>query len=156
LNLNPNSAEYGNPVEDVARISLGNAHRLRGAIASAQGDQSSALDSMGQAIQNLEMVRPTFEESVRQHESYRRYLAQLYEYLGEAYQWQGYIFELQQDYPQALENYDKALDAYAQCIAQGDPNLTSDLIIQNDIVGGLCQPYYQDTKEIYDNLKGTQ
>lgn len=156
LELKPEAAEYGNPVQDVAVLSLGNAYRLQGSLASDQGDQVSALASLEKAIQTLESVRPVFEESVRQHESYRRYLAQVYEYLGETYQWQGYIFELNQDYARALDSYDKALTAYSKCIAQGDPDITSDLIIQNDIVSGLCQPYYQQTKEIYDALKGAQ
>ena len=156
LELKPDSEEYGNPIQDVARSALGNAYRLKGSLASDLGDQASALDSLEQAIQTLEMVRPVFEQSVQQHESYRRYLAQVYEHLGEAYEWQGYIFELEQDYPKALGSYEKALAAYSECIAQGDPSLTSDLIIQNDIVGQFCQPYHQQTKEIYDALKGAQ
>jgi tetratricopeptide (TPR) repeat protein len=156
LELRPEAEEYGNPVQEVALLSLGNAYRLQGSLASDQGDQVAALASLEKALQTLEQVRPAFEESVHQHESYRRYLAQVYEYLGETYQWQGYIFELGQDYPRALESYDKALAAYTECIAQGDPDITSDLIIQNDIVGGLCQPYYQQTKEVYDALKGAQ
>jgi len=156
LDLKPNSEEYGTPLQDTAVLSLANAYRLKGSVASVQGNQEAALDWMDQAIQTLEMVRPAFEESVQQHESYRRYLTEVYEYLGETYQWRGYIFELKQDPARALESYEKALAAYTQCIAQGDPDLTSDLIIQSHIVGQFCQPYYQQTKESYDALKGAQ
>lgn len=156
LDLKPDSEEYGNPIQDVALLSLGNAYRLKGSLASDQGDQEAALASMEQAIQTLEGVRPAFEEAVHEHESYRRYLAQVYEYLGDTFYWQGYIYEKQLDYPRAIESYEKALAAYSECIAQGDPSITADLIIQNDIVGQLCQPKHQQTKEIYDALKGAQ
>lgn len=154
LELKPDPEEYGNPVEDVARLALGNAYRLKGAIAYIQGDATSALDSLDQAIQTLEEVLLAFETSTQEHESYRRYLTQTYEYLGEAYQWKGEAFELAQDYPQALAAYQKSLDFYSQCIAQG--NNTADLIIQNEIVHLLCEPYYEETKKIYDNFKGEQ
>ena len=154
LELKPDPEQYGNPVEEVARLALGNAYRLKGAIAVNQGDAASALDSLDQAIQTLEQVLPVFETSTQEHESYRRYLTQTYEYLGEAYQWQGIAFELAQNYPQALAAYQKSLDFYSQCIAQG--NNTADLIIQNDIIHLLCEPYYEETKKIYDNLNGEQ
>ena len=154
LKLNPTQAEYGAPLHDIAVLSLGNAYRLKGSVESVQGDQDAALASIQQALQTLEAVRPAFEKSVQQHESYRRYLTEVYEYFGETYQWQGYIFELKKDSAHALESYDKALAAFNQCIAQGDPKLTSDLIIQNHIVGQFCKPYYEQTKKSYEALKG--
>ena len=38
LDLKPDSAEYGNPVEEVARLALGNAYRLQGTIYFLEGD----------------------------------------------------------------------------------------------------------------------
>jgi tetratricopeptide (TPR) repeat protein len=154
LKLKPDPEQYGNPVEDVARLALGNSYRLQGVIAVSQGDTASALQSLDQAIQTLEAVQPVFEASAQEHESYRRYLAQTYEYLGAAYQWQGHAFELTMDFPRALAAYQKSLDAYNQCIAQAE--ITADLIIQNDIVGQRCQPSYEETKATFDDLNGEQ
>lgn len=150
LDLNPKPEEYGNPVQEVAQSALGNAYRLKGAIAANQGDFASALDSVDLAIQSLEKVRPQFEAAVLQHESYRRYLTQVYEQLGVAYQLQGHIFQQQLDYAQALESYTRSLSFYSECIAQG-PSL--DLIIQNDIIGKSCKPNSQTTKKALDNVK---
>ncbi len=52
------------PVEDVARLALGNAYRLKGTILLAQGDVDSALKAFDDAIQYLETSRPIFEASV--------------------------------------------------------------------------------------------
>jgi tetratricopeptide (TPR) repeat protein len=150
LDLKPDPEEYGIPLQEVAQSALGNAYRLKGAIAYNRGDHVSALDSVEQAIQQLEAVRPVFEAAVRDHESYRRYLTQVYEQLGVAYELQGKIFEHELNYPQALESYTKSLNFYSECIAQGP---SSDLIIQNDIIGKYCQPYSQTTKEALDNVK---
>ena len=154
LELKPDPEQYGNPVEDVARLALGNAYRLKGAIAVTQGDATSALDALDQAIQTLEEVRPVFETSTQEHESYRRYLAQTYEYLGDAYQGQGLVFEQVSDLPQLLASYEQSLYFYNQCIAQSKNS--PDLIIQKEIVGLRCQPKYQETKVRYDNFKGEQ
>ncbi|MGE5071837.1 MAG: tetratricopeptide repeat protein [Anaerolineae bacterium] len=152
--LKPDAAAYGNPVEEVALLSLGNAYRLKGVLETSEGDQAAANASLAKAAEMLESVRPKFEQLARDHEAYRRYLAQAYEYLGETYQWQGYVAQVQQDTAAALEGYRKSLEAYSQCIAQGDPKLTSDLIIQNEIVGKFCKPYSQDTQQSYDALSG--
>jgi tetratricopeptide (TPR) repeat protein len=149
LDLDPDSGEYGNPVQEVAQLGLGNAYRLMGVFLSSQKDYSSALDYLDKATQTLEMVRPVFEESAQVHESHRRYLAQNYEYLGEAYEWQGFLYVLNMDFERALESYSKALFYYDECITEG--NESSDLIIQNDIVGKYCRPYYAITKELYDD-----
>ncbi len=154
VNLNPDAKEYGNPVLDVALMSLGDAYRLQGVLQSDEGNQNAALRSLEQAAELLAQVRPAFEQATAQHETYRRYLAQAYEFAGETYQWQGYVFALQKDTASALASYRKSLDAYHQCIAQGDPKITSDLIIQNDIVAKFCQPYLQDTQQAYDSLNG--
>jgi len=151
LDMNPDPTEYGNPVEDVARLGLGNAYRLNGAILTSQKDYHSALDSLNWAIQTLEDVRPVFEKSAQDHEAHHRYLAQNYEYLGEAYEWQGYTQALNKDFDQSLESYNNSLDYYNKCIAEG--KATPDLIIQDEIVKLYCKPNYEVTKEMHDSVK---
>ncbi len=154
VNLKPDSKQYGNPVLEVAQMSLGDAYRLQGILQSDEGDQAAALRSLEQAAAILEQVRPALKQAAAQHATYARYLAQAYEFAGETYQWQGYVFALQKDTPSAVASYRKSIEAYQQCIAQGDPKLTSDLIIQNDIVAKFCKPYLQDTQQAFDSLNG--
>jgi tetratricopeptide (TPR) repeat protein len=154
LDLNPDSAEYGNPVSEVARLALGNAYRLKGAISVAAGDNEAGAESIQKAIDLLEPLVPVFEASAKQHESHRRYLAQAYEYLGLAYQWQGALLEGNQAYGEALEAYQKSLAAFDGCIAQAENAL--DLVIQTDIVENRCQPYLLQTQGIFNELKGEQ
>jgi tetratricopeptide (TPR) repeat protein len=154
LELKPNAQQYGNPVEEVARLALGNGHRLRGTILYQQGDVDSALHAFEEAIRYLEASRPVFEASVSEHESYRRYLAQTYEYLGTLYQWQGNALEAKQDYDQALASYQKAIEAFNQCISQGENS--PDLVIQNDIVEKTCRPTLEEVQQTYKELTGGQ
>ena len=137
LDLKPDDQQYGIPVDDVARLALGNAYRLKGTILLAQGNADSALKAFDDAIQYLETSRPIFEASILEHKSYRRYLAQTYEYMGTVYQWQGSALETKQDYPSALDAYQKSINAFDQCISQGD--ISPDLVIQNDIVEKICR-----------------
>ncbi len=152
LDLKPDSQQYGIPVEDVARLALGNAYRLKGIILLTQGDADSALKAFDEAIQYLETSRPIFEASTLEHESYRRYLAQTYEYIGAVYQWQGSAFETKQDYQSALAAYQKSINAFDQCISQGDNS--PDLVIQNDIIEKICKPNLEQTQQTYNELIG--
>jgi tetratricopeptide (TPR) repeat protein len=154
LELKPDSKEYGNPVEDVARLGLGNAYRLQGTIFLLQRNMDSAQKAFDQGIELLETSRPVFEASVAEHESYRRYLAQTYEYLGVAHQWQGQTFDTVQDYDSALSAYKKSIDAFNQCILQGENS--PDLVIQNDIVQKTCQPTLEEVQKTYNELSGGQ
>ena len=144
------SQPYGTPDADLARLALGNAYRQKGAILLYQEDVTSALMAFDEGIRYLDLIRPAFETSIPEHESYRRYLALTYEYLGTAYQWQGLAFERAQDYEQAIDSYRHALDAFKQCISQRD--LTDDLVIQNDIVSQFCQPNLEEVQQIYNEL----
>ncbi|HEX2995026.1 MAG TPA: tetratricopeptide repeat protein, partial [Anaerolineales bacterium] len=154
LELKPDSKQYGNPVEDVAQLALGNTYRLRGVVALLNGDTDSALKDFDQAIQFIETSRPIFEASIPEHESYRRYLAQAYEYLGSTYQWQGQAFDTAQQYDQALTAYQKSIEAFDGCIAQGEGS--SDLVIQNEIVEKICKPNLEQTRQTYNELTGGQ
>jgi len=154
LELKPDPQQYGNPVEEVARLALGNAYQLKGRILLAQREADSALKAFDEAIQYLETSRPIFEASAVEHESYRRYLAQTYEYLGTVYEWQGNALEAKQAYEQALAAYRKSIDSFNQCISQGDHSL--DRVIQKDIVEKICQPGLKETQKTYDELIGGQ
>ncbi len=150
LELKPDPQQYGNPVEDVARLGLGNANRLKGRILLVQGDVDSALDAFENAIQLLGTSQPIFEASVPAHQSYRRYLVQTYEYLGTVYQWQGQALETKQDYEGALMAYKKSIDVFGQCISQG--GLSDDLVIQDDIIKISCQPKLEEVQQRYNEL----
>src|SRR6266508_5054001 len=154
LELKPDPTQYGNPVEDVARLALGNAYRAKATIYLLQGDTDSALQTFDEAIQLLETTRPIFEAAIPEHESYRRYLAQAHEYFGVAYQWQGITFDTAQDYDSALSAYQKSIDAFNQCILQGEH--APDLVIQDDIVGKTCRPTLEEVQKTYNELSGVQ
>jgi tetratricopeptide (TPR) repeat protein len=154
LELKPDPAEYGVPIEDVARLGLGNAYQLQGRISLLQGDVDSALQAFDTSIQFLEDARPVFESAADEHASYRRYLTQAYEYLGTVHLWQGLAFETAQDYDSALTAYEASINAFDQCIAQA--NGSPDLVIQNEIVEKNCRPTLEKVQQIYDELKGGQ
>jgi tetratricopeptide (TPR) repeat protein len=154
LALKPDPEHYGNPVEDVARLGLGNAYRQKGVISVINGNTDSALIAFDEAIPLLEASRPVFEAATSEHESYRRYLTQAYEYLGSAYRWQGLALETAQAYDEALTAYQKSIEAFNQCIAQGEASV--DLVIQSDIVEKICQPNLEETQQRYNELVGGQ
>ena len=153
LDLNPTAADYGNPVADVARMALGNAYRQQGTTAYLQGDNPGALKSYEQALVTLEAARRSFEGSVKEDESHRRYLTQVYEYLGETYQWQGLASEVAFDFPAAIQSYQQSLASYQLCKAQAES--TPDNIVQ-DIVKRYCQPRAAEIQNLYDTLIGEQ
>ena len=153
LDLNPATADYGNPVVDVARMALGNAYRQQGTTAYLQGDNPAALKSLEQALAVLEDVRGAFEATVKEDESHRRYLTQVYEYLGETYQWQGLASEIAFDYPAAIQSYQQSLASFKLCNAQAENS--PDQIVQ-DIVGRYCQPRTIEIQNLYDTLIGEQ
>jgi tetratricopeptide (TPR) repeat protein len=154
LELKPDLAEYGIPIEDVARLGLGNAYQLQGRISLLQGDVDSALQSFDTSIQFLEDARPVFESAADEHASYRRYLTQAYEYLGTVYLWQGLAFETAQDYESALTAYEASISAFDQCIAQAEGS--PDLVIRDEIVEKNCRPTLEKVQQTYDELKGGQ
>ncbi len=154
LALNPTFDQYGLPVAEVTQMAMANAYRLQGTAYALVGQVDAAQESLAQAIQIGEAVRPALEAIASQQETSRRYLAQAYEWLGEAYQWQGYAYELVFDDEQAAKSYQAAVDSYAECIQQADQS--PDLIIQNEIVQLYCQPYRDEAQSSLDQLSGGQ
>ena len=154
LDMNPADEQYGNPVKQVAMMGLGNAYRLTGDIVSYQGDIPAAQTAFEKSVESLEAARSFFENAVDSDPALQRYLAQTYEYLGKTHQLQGYIFELKFDYPSASTAYQQALDHFQACVEQSES--TSDLIIQDEIVGLYCQPYAEETQTRIETLSGGQ
>lgn len=138
------------PIENIARSYQGNAYRQKGSVLLYVGYVDSALKAFDEAIQRLETSRSNFEAALPEHESYRRYLAQVYEYLGTVYQWQGSAFEAKQDNAAALASYQKSIDTFSLCISQADNS--PDLVIQDDIVKKYCQPKLEEIQQRYDEL----
>ena len=143
------AAETGLPIESIARLGSGNSIRLMGEIQQRRGDSSLALESFDRSIAELQQTVPEFLENPQP-----RYLAQAYEYLGSAYQWKGYSLEVVGDYENSLQAYQRSLEYYDQCIAQAET--TQDLIISNEIVGGICAPNRSAVQEAINNLAGGQ
>lgn len=150
LELKTDPVQSGNPFEDITRLSLGNAFRQKGSILLYEGEVDSALTAFDESIHLLEISRSNFEASLSEHESYRRYLAQVYEYLGTVYQWQGSAFEAKLDNAAALASYQKSIDAFNLCVSQADAS--PDLVIQDDIVKKYCQPKLEEIQQRYDEL----
>jgi hypothetical protein len=150
LELKTDPVQSGNPLENITRLSLGNAFRQKGSILLYEGEVDSALTAFDESIHLLEISRSNFETSLSEHESYRRYLAQVYEYLGTVYQWQGSAFEAKLDNAAALASYQKSIDAFNLCVSQADAS--PDLVIQDDIVKKYCQPKLEEIQQRYDEL----
>jgi len=136
----------------LAQLALGNAYQQKGAILYYQQDYDSALNAFDAAAQTLETVRTTLTTSVREHESYRRYLVQSSEYLATAYQWLGNTYAAKLDYDNAFSAYQSSIETFGQCISDGQDS--PDLIIQNDVIAKYCQPKQEEIQQLYDELKG--
>jgi len=147
LAANAPPAEYGVPVDLVARLGLGTTFRLQGEINQYLGQADQAEQAIQQSVQTLEALVTAFQQ-----QKLERYLALTYETLGTAYQWQGYLQELKTDYPHSLESYQQAAKNFDQCIELGKSS--PDLIIKNDYAAMLCVPYRKDIQNKIDNLSG--
>jgi tetratricopeptide (TPR) repeat protein len=134
------TAEYGVPVQDIARLGLGDARLLRGVALQENGQTELAGMTIRQAIQMLDQTLPDFRAR-----ELSRYLAQNYQFLGSAYQWSGYLSQLAGDYPTAIQAYQQANKQLNACV--GMSKSSSDRIIKSDIVENYCQPMLQQTEQ---------
>jgi len=139
--------EYGVPIQDIARLGLGNMWLLRGIALQENGQTGPAGTAFLEAIKNLRLTLPTFQAP-----GLSRFLAQNYQFLGSAYQWSGYMSELAGDTPAAIEAYRQATEQLNACVGIGKSS--SDRIIQSDIVEDNCQPMLQQTEERLKILEG--
>ena len=147
LQMQASPEEYGVPVQDIARLGLGDAQLARGIALQQDGQSESAGKTYRQAIQTLNDTLPAFEFP---HLS--RYLAQNHQFLGNAYQWYGNLSESALDYPTALQAYQQAVGQLDACIALG--KTSSDRVIQSEIVEANCVPLRQETEERLQVLQG--
>jgi tetratricopeptide (TPR) repeat protein len=154
LELQVDSAEYGVPVEDIARLGLGDVQVTLGIALQgyAQSDPTSeafeqAVQIFNQAVETLNATLPAFQAP-----GLSRYLAQNYQILGIAYQSSGYLADLAGDPSAAMQAYRQAIEQFDACIALGEGS--SDRIIKFDIVEGICLPLLQQTEERLQILHG--
>jgi len=138
---------YGIPIDEFARLGLGNADLLRGIALLAHGDTAQAGGALGSAVETLSATLPAFDGP-----GLGRYQAQNRQFLGDAYQWSGYLHELGQDYPSALKDYQSSLEQFDACLALAAGS--SDRVIQTDIAAGNCQPMRQYIQERLKLLQG--
>ena len=141
------TAEYGVPVQDIARLGLGNVWLLRGVALQASGQDEQARAALQTAIKDLEQVLPAFQSP-----ELSRYLAQNRQFLGNAYQWSGYVSDVAGDYPTAIKSYEQAALQFNACISMS--KTSADRIIKSDIVEDNCQPMLQQTEQRLKVLKG--
>ncbi len=138
LDIDPNL--YGVPVQDIARLGLGDSQVTRGALLEASAQNDAASVAFNNAVHTLEATVPAFQSP-----GLSRYLAQNYQFLGSAYQNLGYLAFLKGDASTATTEYQKAIEQFDACIALGANS--NDRVIQNDIIAANCQPLRQQTED---------
>jgi tetratricopeptide (TPR) repeat protein len=147
LELDSDPAAYGVPVQDIARLGLGNARLLRGIALQAHGELVPARVALDESVRLLQETLPAFQDP-----ALTRYLAQNRHALGRAYQWSGNLYEREFDFPAAIEAYQLAMEQLDACIALGESS--TDRVIQSDIVAANCEPDRQFTVARLDALSG--
>jgi tetratricopeptide (TPR) repeat protein len=154
LELKVDSAEYGVPMDYIARLSLGDVQVTRGRALQgyinydpANEDFNQAAQMFNQAIQTLKDTLPAF-----QARSLSRYLAQNHLFLGMAYRSSGYLAFKAGDPSTARQDYQKAIEQFDACIALGKN--TNDRVIQSESIGTVCLSWRQDTEELLQALEG--
>jgi tetratricopeptide (TPR) repeat protein len=154
LELKVDPEEYGVPVEDIARLGLGDVQVSRGIalqeyshfdLGSAAFEQSVQI--FNRAIQTLTGTLPAFQAP-----SLIRYLAQNHQFLGSAYQNSGFLVSLAGDSSAALQAYKQAIEQFDACIALGEN--TTDRVIQVEIVATNCLADRRETEELMQALNG--
>jgi len=141
------SAQYGVPIPDIARLGLGNVWLLRGVALQASGQTERAGVALQTAIQDLQQVLPVFQSP-----ELSRYLAQNRQFLGNAYQWSGYLSDVAGDYPAAIKAYEQATLQFNACIDLS--NTSADRIIKSDVAEDNCKPMLEQTQQRLKVLKG--
>jgi tetratricopeptide (TPR) repeat protein len=149
IDLQPDPAVYGVPVESIARQGLGISFRLKGETSYWSGDLEQAAELLEQAIATLQSIVAPFEATDQE-----RYLLHTYNNLGDAFYWRAFLYFMQENYPESLNHYQNALEAYDTCIARGQSS--PDEVIQADIVAAHCIPFRGEVQKFIDSLKGDQ
>jgi tetratricopeptide (TPR) repeat protein len=154
LQLGVDAAEYGVPVQDFARLGLGDVQLTRGIALQGYALYDPSTEAFSQAVhmfdQAAEMLNATL--SAFQAPSLSRSLAQNHQFLGKAYQSSGYLAYLAGDPATAMEAYQRAIEQFDACIALGEN--TTDRVIQSEIIEANCLPGRQETEELLQALSG--
>jgi tetratricopeptide (TPR) repeat protein len=152
--LKVDPAEYGIPIEDIARLSLADVQRTRGIalLGYTNYDPNNeafdqAVELFDQAIQTLRDTLPAFQAP-----NLSRYLAQNVQFLGSAYKNSGYLAYLGGDPSAAMQAYQKAIEQLDACIALGEN--TTDRVIRVEIVENNCQVDRQETEKLIELISG--
>jgi hypothetical protein len=159
LELKVNSSEYGVPVEDIARLGLGDVQVARGialqgyALYDPESEAfEQAVQMFDQAVETLKATLPAFQAS-----GLSRYLAQNHKVLGNAYQSSGNLADIADDPSAALQAYQKSIQQFDACIALGENS--TDRVIQSEseiseISDANCLALRQKSEELMQALDG--
>jgi tetratricopeptide (TPR) repeat protein len=129
----PQLEAYGVPVNHIAQLGQGIAHRILAEVAFEQGDADRAQQEIERGIAIME----TAESGLDEVQDYRL-RAQLYQIMGTLYEWQAFLLAGQDEAGRrvALQN---AANAYEQCRQQGE-QFPFDTYMVEAIIEPLCIP----------------
>jgi hypothetical protein len=147
LQLAVDPVDYGVPVQDLARLSLGNARLLRGVVLRGFSQNVQGSETLLQAEEMLKATLPAFQAP-----GLSRYLAQNHMFLGSTYQNSGDLASLSGDPSAAMQNYKLSIEQFDACIALGENS--TDRILQSEIVAANCLPGRQKSEELLQVLSG--
>jgi len=154
LQLEIDSAEYGVPVEDIARLGLGDVQVSRGIALWGYANSDPGREEFQEAIQMFDQSVETLKATLPafQAPGLNRYLTLNHQVLGTAYHNSGYLADLAGDPSAALQAYQQAIEQFDACIALGENS--ADRVIQVEIVEANCLPLRQATEELMQLLSG--
>ena len=154
LELQVDSAEYGVPVEDIARLGLGDVQVTLGIALQGYAQSDPTSEAFEQAVEMLDQAVETLNATLSafQAPGLSRYLAQNHQFLGSAYQYSGYLAGLAGDPSAAMQAYQQAIEQFDACIALGEDS--TDRVIQAEIIEANCLPLRQQTEEFLQILQG--
>jgi hypothetical protein len=154
LELKVDSAEYGVPMGDIARLSLGDVQVSRGIALQGYAQYDPASEAFEQAMQMFNQAIVTLNDTLPafQAPNLSRYLALNHQALGSAYQNSGYLADLAGDSSAARQAYQQAIEQFDACIALGENS--TDRVVQVEIIEANCLPLRQRTEEFLQALDG--
>ncbi|HEX9840601.1 MAG TPA: ATP-binding protein [Anaerolineales bacterium] len=154
LQLEIDSVEYGVPVEDLARLGLGDVQVSRGIALQGYANADPGREEFQEAIQMFHQAEETVKATltVFQVSGLSRYLALNHQVLGSAYQYSGYLADWAGDSSAARQAYRQAIEQFDACIALGENS--TDRVVQVEIIEANCLPLRQTTEERLQALDG--
>jgi tetratricopeptide (TPR) repeat protein len=129
----PQLEAYGVPVNHIAQLGQGIAHRILAEVAFEQGDIAQAAREIEQGIAIME----TAEAGLDDVQDYRL-RAQLYQIMGTLYEWLSFLL-VESDPSGSTAARQNAANAYDQCRQQGE-QFPFDTYMMEAIIRPLCLP----------------